>query len=105
MTTATEPRARGDDGRHANSPTGPGLAWLPLLTAIALTLGVTADPRLLTSADGHVDHVATLLAVWAMSAGFVRGTGFIPRHRALRLALSGPACLLALLLATARVFA
>ena len=35
---------------------------------------------------------------WTMSAGFVRGVGFVPRNRYARALLSGWATLLALLL-------
>jgi predicted membrane protein len=37
-----------------------------------------------------------MLVFWAMSAGFVRGVGFVPRHAAPRWLLSGWACALAL---------
>lgn len=105
MDAANDPLARGDAARDADREAGPGLAWLPLLTAIVLTLGITIYPHALTGADGRADHVATMLAMWAMSAGFVRGTGFMPRNRLLRFALSGWACLLALILAGIRLLA
>ena len=40
---------------------------------------------------------------WAMSAGFVRGVGFVPRHVAWRLLFSSLACLLGLALAVGRL--
>lgn len=81
----------------------PGLALLPLLTALALMLLMTALPGLATDQQGRADHLAALLIFWAMSAGFVRGVGFIPRHVLARLFFSGLACALALLLALARL--
>ncbi|WP_235027122.1 cyd operon YbgE family protein [Cognatazoarcus halotolerans] len=103
MAAMNEPLGIGEPGERDAAPAGPGLAWLPLLTAIALTLGITIYPHVLTGADGRADHLATMLAMWAMSAGFVRGTGFVPRNRALRIALSGWACLAALVLAGIRL--
>ncbi len=74
----------------------PGVAVLPLLVALLLMSTLTVLPGLLADANGHADHPAALLMFWSMSAGFVRGVGFIPRLPALRWLLSGPACALAL---------
>lgn len=76
-----------------------GLAFLPLLLAIAITLVITLDPRLLADAEGRADHAAASALFWAMSAGYVRGVGFVPRHRLPRWLFSTAACLLALALA------
>jgi predicted membrane protein len=95
MPPATETSER-TDGR-------PGLALLPLLIALALMLLMTVLPGLATNRHGQADHPAALLAFWAMSAGFVRGVGFIPRHALPRLLLSGLACGFALLLAGIRL--
>jgi predicted membrane protein len=40
-----------------------------------------------------------MLAFWSMSAGYVRGVGFTPRNRLLKLLFSTTTCLLALLAA------
>ena len=56
-------------------------------------------PLLMTRASGQADHGLAMLLFWAMSAGFVRGVGFVPRARGWRWLLSGSACALALLLA------
>jgi len=77
----------------------PCVAWLPLALAIAITLGLTIYPLLLLSANGLADHRAALFAFWAMSAGYVRGVGFIPRHRLLRWIFSTGACLSSLAVA------
>lgn len=81
----------------------PGMAWLPLGLALLLTAALTIFPGLATDAAGRADHPAALLLFWAMSAGLVRGVGFIPRHWLAHWPLSGPACLIALLLALARL--
>lgn len=61
-----------------------------LLTAFALMLGVTLLPRALTVGDGNpIGHGTLMLIMWGMSAGFVHGVGFVPKHAALRLLL-GP---------------
>lgn len=81
----------------------PGISLLPLLTGLALMLLMTALPAVATDNQGQADHPAALLVFWAMSAGFVRGVGFIPRNIAARLFLSGLACAFALLLAITRL--
>lgn len=91
-----------------NRPTDPGvdlpagsagIATLPLGIAIALTLTLTIYPLVLTTAAGRADHLAATLALWAMSAGYIRGVGFIPKNRGLRLLFSTGACLLTLAMA------
>ena len=73
-----------------------GLAFLPLTVAIALMLALTFVPMLLTRPDGSVHHGATILLAWAMSAGFVRGVGFVPRHPVLRRLFSTAACMVSM---------
>jgi predicted membrane protein len=70
---------------------------------LVLMLAGTAYPLVFARADGHADHGLALLLFWAMSAGFVRGVGFIPRHWAWRLLFSGWACLAAIALAALSV--
>jgi predicted membrane protein len=73
----------------------------PASLAVALVLMVTStvDPRLLVDAAGRADHALATVVFWAMSAGFVRGVGFLPRTTPIRWLLSGWACVAALLLA------
>jgi predicted membrane protein len=87
MTTLPEPQAR--------------IAWLPLGLALLIMFALTLYPPLLQRADGHADHTAASFLFYAMSAGFVRGVGFVPRLRVLRWVFSTPACLLGLGLALA----
>lgn len=79
-----------------NTATPSRLHWPSLTAGLVLMLTGTAYPLVFARADGRADHGLALLLFWAMSAGFVRGVGFIPRHRAWRLLLSGWACLAAL---------
>ncbi len=97
MTPAATPE------RDAQASGTPGLALLPLLLAIVITLAVTLDPRLLADAGGRADHAAASALFWAMSAGYVRGVGFVPRAWPLRWLFSTGACLLALALALWRL--
>ncbi len=83
----------------------PGIAGLPLGIGLTLLAVLTVLPGLATDAAGRADHVAALLLFGAMSAGFVRGVGFIPHHRLPRLLLSTAACLSLLLLAGLRLAA
>jgi len=85
------------------SPANPGLSPLALLTGLVLMALMTVLPGLATNRQAQADHLAALLIFWAMSAGLVRGVGFVPRHLVPRLLLSGLACALALLLAIARL--
>jgi cyd operon protein YbgE len=63
---------------------------LSLLAALGLMLLVTLLPRGLTVEDGSpLGHGVLALIMWGMSAGFVHGVGFVPRHRILRVLL-GP---------------
>lgn len=79
------------------------IAWLPLAAAMLIMFGICLWPRLLVGADGHADHVAAMLVFWAMSAGFVRGVGFIPVQRLWRYLLSGAACWICIALTAVRL--
>ena len=71
------------------------IALLPLLIAIFITIGLTIYPFILARA-GKPDHTVAMLAFWSMSAGYVRGVGFVPRHPLFKLLFSTFACLAAL---------
>ncbi|MDZ7590051.1 MAG: cyd operon YbgE family protein [Rubrivivax sp.] len=75
---------------------------LPAL-AVALTImvGGTLYPPLMADATGRADHNLAMALFWAMSAGFVRGVGFVPRLWLWRWLFSGWACAAALALAGA----
>ena len=78
---------------------GAGRQLICLLTAIVIMLAGTAYPPLLMTAAGRVDHGLAMTRFWAMSAGFVRGVGFIPTTRLWRYLFSEWACLAALVIA------
>lgn len=60
-----------------------------LTAALALMGLVTLFPRALTVADGSpIGHGMLTLIMWGLSAGFVHGVGFVPRHRLPRLLFS-----------------
>ena len=78
----------------------PARVHLPsLAAALAIMVGGTLYPLLMADAAGKADHGLAMALFWAMSAGLVRGVGFVPRHRLWRLLFSGWACLVGLLLA------
>lgn len=81
---------------HAPKMHAPSMHWPALLTAIAIMLGGTAFPFAMADARGRADHTLAMLLFWAMAAGFVRGVGFVPRHRIARWLLSAWACAFAL---------
>lgn len=62
---------------------------LPSLLLGLIILGViTVYPFIFADKMGKVDHWALMALMWAMSAGFVRGVGFVPENKALRWLLS-----------------
>ncbi len=67
-----------------------------LATALILMAALTAYPRFVVDSTGRVDHGLAMALFWAMTAGFVRGVGFVPRTVWIRRALSGQACCVAL---------
>ena len=72
-----------------------------LAAALLIMLAGTLYPPLLADASGKADHLLALAVFWAMSAGFVRGVGFVPRHRLWQWLFSGWSCTAALLVALA----
>ncbi|MBK5207233.1 MAG: hypothetical protein JJD98_18090 [Polaromonas sp.] len=62
-------------------------------------LGGSVYPLLFVGTHGEADHGLAMALFWAMSAGFVRGVGFMPRAWGWRLLFSGWSCLTGLLLA------
>lgn len=74
---------------------GARIHWPCLVLAIAIMLGITLYPPLLADAAGKADHRVATLMFYAMSAGFVRGVGFVPHSRAWRCLFSAQACSIA----------
>ena len=84
----------------AKAPAAPARVHLPsLLAALAIVLGGSVYPLLFADAQGRADHGLAMALFWAMSAGLVRGVGFVPRFPVWRWLFSGWACLAGLLLA------
>lgn len=79
-----------------------GLHWPSLLVGLAIMIGGSIYPLMfarMQDGNARADHGLAMLLFWAMSAGIVRGVGFIPRARLWRWLFSGTACALALGLA------
>lgn len=100
--TPVAPASGADDsGDDARAMPGSAAIHRPcLLLAISLMLAGSIYPLLFAGSDGKASHGLAMALFWAMSAGFVRGVGFIPRTRVWRLLFSGWSCLAGLLLAT-----
>ena len=78
----------------------PARIHLPcLLAGLLIMLVGTLYPPLMTDAAGQADHRLALALLCAMSAGFVRGVGFVPHKLLWRVLFSGWTCTAALLLA------
>lgn len=82
------------------APPMPARVHLPsLLVALSIMLGGTLYPPLMAAADGRADHGLAIALMGAMSSGFVRGVGFVPRHAVWRALFSSWACAAGLSLA------
>ena len=90
MTTSVQSEPAGS---HAQLPS--------LAVGLVVMIAGTLYPLVMTNAEGRADHALAMLLFWAMSAGFVRGVGFVPRALAWRWLFSGWACSAALALAAA----
>jgi predicted membrane protein len=77
----------------------PRIQWPSLAAALVIMVAGTLYPPLMADAAGKADHNFAMALFWAMSAGFVRGVGFLPRLWVWRALFSGWACAAALLLA------
>lgn len=78
--------------RHKAEATSSRIHPQSLATAVLIMLAGTLYPPLMTNAAGQADHLLSMAVFWAMSAGFVRGVGFVPRALAWRCLFSGWAC-------------
>jgi predicted membrane protein len=85
----------------ASDETGSRTQVPALATGLLLMAALTAYPRFVVDSTGRADHLLAVALFWAMTAGFVRGVGFIPRTRWIRWTFSGQACLAALVGAVA----
>lgn len=83
----------------ASPPAPPRVQWPSLAVALLIMLGGTLYPPVMADAAGKADHNLAMALFWAMSAGFVRGVGFVPQRWIWRALFSGWACAAALLLA------
>jgi predicted membrane protein len=80
-------------------PAASRIQWPSLAVALVIMVAGTLYPPLMADAAGKADHNLAMALFWAMSAGFVRGVGFVPRLWVWRAIFSGWACAAALLLA------
>ena len=96
MTTPIAPSVRPDTDAERNT----SRVHLPsLLAALVIMLVGSVYPLLFADASGNADHGLAMVLFWAMSAGMVRGVGFVPRWVVWRWLFSGWACSAGLLLA------
>jgi len=78
-------------------------SWITLSIAIVITLTVIIYPHWLSGDTGQPDHFAAFLLFWAMSAGYVRGVGYIPKRRVFRYLFGIIACITAFAFAICRL--
>lgn len=78
----------------------PATMNLPGLAAgLLIMVTGTLYPPLMADAAGKADHGLAMALFWAMSAGFVRGVGFVPQRWIWRVLFSGWSCTVAVALA------
>ena len=78
-------------------PVAPIGLHLPCLAVAVLIMVIgSVYPQLFADAQGRADHGMATALFWAMSAGLVRGVGFVPRFWLWRGLFSGWAVLAAL---------
>lgn len=77
----------------------PGLHLPSLVAAVLIMVIGSVYPLLFADAQGRADHSLATALFWAMSAGLVRGVGFVPRFWLWRGLFSGWAVMAALGLA------
>lgn len=82
-----------------DTPTSSRIQPLSLVVAIVIMLAISLYPPMMATAEGKADHGLVAALLLAMSAGFVRGVGFVPRMWAWRWLFSGWTCLGALAIA------
>jgi len=84
----------------AEAPAAPTGLHLPSLVAAVLIMVIgSVYPLLFADVQGRAHHSLAMALFWAMSAGLVRGVGFVPRFWLWRGLFSGWAVLAALALA------
>lgn len=76
----------------AAGATAPALHWPSLAAGLAIMFGGTLYPALMMNAAGRPSYTVALPLFLAMSAGLVRGVGFVPRARAWAALFSGWTC-------------
>lgn len=82
--------------RTDTEPPMPGMHLPALLVALGLMVLGSVVPVYLADAQGKAHHGLALLYFWSMSAGFIRGVGFVPRWWGWRWLFGGWACALSL---------
>ena len=75
--------------------------WPSFLVGLVIMVAGSIYPFMFAKSDGRADHALAGALFWAMSAGFVRGIGFLPHHPLLRWLFSGWSCMLGLIVAAA----
>ncbi|MBK3757921.1 cyd operon YbgE family protein [Stutzerimonas sp. R40042] len=65
---------------------GAAARTLSLLLAGPLALVLLIHPAAMLDGQGGYSHPQLMFVMWGISAGFIHGVGFVPRHGAWRLA-------------------
>lgn len=76
-----------------------GMHFPSLMAALIIMIGGTIYPWVFANSSGKADHGLATALFWAMSAGIVRGVGFVPKALIWRILFSGWSCSFALVLA------
>jgi predicted membrane protein len=77
---------------EAEPAQGTAMHYRCLMVGLLIMVAGSVYPLLFTSANGRADHGLAMALFWAMSAGLVRGVGFVPRAWGWKLLFSAWSC-------------
>lgn len=66
--------------------------FIMLAVGILIMLTGSIYPMIFADKDGQASHSIAIALFWSMSAGLVRGVGFIPENKILKYIFSAYAC-------------
>jgi predicted membrane protein len=87
------------------NPVRAQVSWIPLICAVGIMIALSIYPGFLVKPTGDVDRISAYLFFWSMTAGFIRGVGFIPKTLLLAIIFSGPACLITFTVSVVNLYA
>lgn len=82
-----------------SSPPQTKMSWSSLILGLGIMIILSIYPTIFADKAGKVNHSALMILMWAMMAGIVRGVGFVPQNKILKVIFSKYAAYLTLVIA------